>query len=87
VFEIYECLFELKEGDRSVSEFYGELKSLIDELAMHQSSITDVVTLSRVNSHSSSAFELVHSGVWVLVVCHPLWVLDIFYSLLMTSLT
>jgi len=28
-----------------VPEFYGELKSLIDELVMHQSSITDVVTL------------------------------------------
>jgi len=31
VFEIYECLFELKHGDKSVLEFYGELKGLIDE--------------------------------------------------------
>jgi len=29
VFEIYECLFELKQGDRSVPEFYGELKGLL----------------------------------------------------------
>ena len=35
VFEIYECLFELKQKDRSVLEFYGELKNLIDELEMH----------------------------------------------------
>ena len=35
VFQIYELLFELKQGDRSVSEFYGELKGLIDELEMH----------------------------------------------------
>jgi len=45
IFEIYECLFELKQGDRSVSEFYEELKSLIDELEMHQPSITNVATL------------------------------------------
>ena len=31
VFEIYERLFEFKHEDRSVSEFYGELKGLIDE--------------------------------------------------------
>jgi len=36
VFEIYEHLFELKQGDKFVPEFYGELKSLIDELEMHQ---------------------------------------------------
>ena len=41
VFEIYERLFELKQRDRFVLEFYGELKSLIDELEMHQSSVTD----------------------------------------------
>ena len=34
VFEIYKRLFELKQGDRSVPEFYGELKCLIDELEM-----------------------------------------------------
>jgi len=34
VFEIYEHLFELKQRDRSVPEFYGELKSLIDVLEM-----------------------------------------------------
>ena len=34
VFEIYEGLFELKQGDRYVFEFYGELKSLINELEM-----------------------------------------------------
>jgi len=45
VFEIYERLFELKQGDRSVPEFYGELKSLIDELEMHQPFVTDVVIL------------------------------------------
>jgi len=36
VFEIYERLFELKQRDRSVPEFYGKLKGLIDELEMHQ---------------------------------------------------
>ena len=40
VFEMYERLFELKQGDRSVPEFY-ELKSLIDELKMHQPIITE----------------------------------------------
>ena len=29
VFEIYEHLFELKQGDRSMSEFYSELKGLM----------------------------------------------------------
>jgi len=36
VFEIYEHLIKLKQGDRFVLEFYGELKDLIDELEMHQ---------------------------------------------------
>jgi len=40
VFEIYERLFELKQGDTSVSEFNGELKGLIDELEMHQPAVT-----------------------------------------------
>ena len=35
VFEIYECLFEVKQGDRSVLDFYEELKSLIDKLEMY----------------------------------------------------
>jgi len=29
VFEIYERLFELKQGDKSVPEFYGEFKVLL----------------------------------------------------------
>ena len=41
VFEIYERMFELKQGDKSVPEFYRELKSLIDELEMHQPAVTD----------------------------------------------
>ena len=45
MFELFERLFELKQGDRSLPEFYGELKSLIDELEMHQPFVTDVVTL------------------------------------------
>ena len=45
MFEIYERLFELKQEDRSVPEFYGELKGLIDELEMHQLAVTDVTTL------------------------------------------
>jgi len=45
VFEIYERLFELKQGDRSVPEFYGELKGLIDELEMPQPSVTGAGTL------------------------------------------
>ena len=45
VFEIYEHLFELKQGDRFVPELYGELKGLIDELEMHQPDVTDAATL------------------------------------------
>ena len=45
VFEIYKGMFKLKQGDRSVTEFYRELKSLIDELEMHQRVVTDAVTL------------------------------------------
>jgi len=45
VYEIYERLFELKQGERSVLEFYGESKSLIDELKMHQPAVTDASTL------------------------------------------
>ena len=45
VFEIYEHLFELKQGDKSVAEFYGEPKSLVDDLEMHQPAITDATTL------------------------------------------
>jgi len=45
IFEIYERLFELKEGDKSVSEFYGELKSLVNELKMNQPVVTDAATL------------------------------------------
>jgi len=45
VFEIYERLFELKQEDRSVPEFYCEVKGLIDELEMHQASVTDATTL------------------------------------------
>ena len=40
VFEIYEHLFELKQRDRSVPEFYGELKNLTDKLKMHQPTVT-----------------------------------------------
>ena len=45
VFEIYERLFELKQEDKSVLEFYGELKSLIDELEMYQLAVIDAATL------------------------------------------
>ena len=45
VFEIYERLFELKQGDKFIPEFYGELKGLIDELEMHQSAVTDATTM------------------------------------------
>ena len=44
VFEIYEHLLELKQRDRSIPEFYGELKNLIDELEMHQHVVTDAAT-------------------------------------------
>jgi len=47
VFEIYEHLFELKQGDRSVHESYGELKGLIDELEIHQPVVTYAATLRR----------------------------------------
>ena len=49
VFEIYERLFELKQGNRSVPEFYSEVKGLIDELEMHQLSVTDAATLRGVS--------------------------------------
>jgi len=55
VFEIYESLFELKQGDRSVPEFYGELKGLIDELEMHQPAVTDAATLSEY--HQDLAYQ------------------------------
>ena len=45
VFEIYERLFELKQGDKFVPEFYAEFESLIDELEMCQPTITDAATL------------------------------------------
>ena len=45
VFEIYEHLFDLKQGDRSVLEFYSELKGLIDKLKMYQPAVTDAATL------------------------------------------
>jgi len=45
VFKIYEHLFELKQENKSVPEFYGELKGRIDELEMHQLSVTDAATL------------------------------------------
>ena len=45
VFKIYERLFELKQGDRSMPEFYSELKSLIGELEMHQPTVIDAATL------------------------------------------
>jgi len=40
-------MFELKQGDRFVPEFYGKLKSLIDKLKMHQTTVTDASTLRR----------------------------------------
>ena len=45
MFEIHERLFELKQGDRFVHEFYGELKGLIDELKIHQHVVTDATTM------------------------------------------
>jgi len=45
IFKIYERLFELKQGDKFIPEFYGELKGLIDELEMHQSAVTDATTM------------------------------------------
>jgi len=38
-------LFELKQGDKSVAKFYGELKGLVDELEMYQPAETDAATL------------------------------------------
>ena len=32
VFKIYEHMFELKQGDKSLVEIYEKLKSLVDEL-------------------------------------------------------
>ena len=63
VFKIYEYLFELKWGGRFVLEFYGELKSLIDELEMQQPAVTDAATLSGYRQGlavSEFLFELSH---------------------------
>jgi len=38
-------MFELKQRDRYVSAFDGELKSLIDEMEMHQPAVTDAAKL------------------------------------------
>jgi len=46
VFEIYERLFEVKQGNRSVPEFFGKHKG-IDELEMHQPAVTDAAILRR----------------------------------------
>ena len=70
---------------RSVSHVKSSISSLgceSCELGKHHRATFQ----SRVNSRSSSVFALVYSDVWVLVVCPLLRVLDIFYSLLMTSL-
>ena len=45
VLKIYECLFELKQRDKSMPEFYGELKDLIDKLEIHQPVVTNEATL------------------------------------------
>jgi len=45
LFELFERLFELKQGDRYVPEFYVELKSLIDGLGIHQPAVTYAATL------------------------------------------
>jgi len=47
VSEIYERLFELKQRDKFVPEFYDKLKGLIDELDTHQPVVTDAATLRR----------------------------------------
>ena len=44
--EIYESMFKLNQGDQSIPKFFGELKSLIDELEMHQP-VTNAATLRR----------------------------------------
>ena len=38
-------MFELKQGDRSIPELYGDLRSLLNELEMHQLVVTDATTL------------------------------------------
>ena len=45
VFELYERLFELKQEDRFVLEFYGKLKGFINKLEMHQPAVTDAAIL------------------------------------------
>ncbi|XP_020265126.1 uncharacterized protein LOC109840777 [Asparagus officinalis] len=61
VFEIYERLFALKQGDRSVPDFFGELKGLIDELEMHQPALADAATL--LGYHRDLAVSKFLSGV------------------------
>jgi len=56
-FKIYEHMFKLKQGDRYAPRFYGELKSLIDELKMHQPVVTDAATLRKYRgSHNVKVF-------------------------------
>ena len=74
VFEIYERLFELKQGDKSVPEFYGELKGLIDELEMHQPVVTTAATLRGyrqdlvVSKFFSGLSPTLRSEVWGLIL-------------------
>ncbi|XP_043700114.1 uncharacterized protein LOC122650799 [Telopea speciosissima] len=46
IYEIYEKLFTHKQGDRSLSEFFGSFKGLIEELQVYQPFATDAEVLS-----------------------------------------
>jgi len=86
VFKIYEWRFDLKQGDKSVPEFYDELKGLIDELEMHQPAVSNAATLRgyrpdlAVSKFLSGLSPILRSQVWgqilegdsILTLCHLL---------------
>ena len=45
VYDLYERLFNCKQGDRSIAEFYSSLKGIWEELNVHQPLTTDLNTL------------------------------------------
>ena len=47
VFEVYEQLFTIRQGERSVQEYFTHLRALLDELEMYQPLTGDVSQMKR----------------------------------------
>lgn len=45
VFELYDCLFTLKEDKMFVPEYYSALQGTLDKLQVYQTLVTDLNTL------------------------------------------